>query len=49
MSTLKPITDQELTTLKGRTMIVTGGASGIGKATVLIAHSKTKLILSDAQ
>ena len=38
MSLLPEITETELGSLKGRTIVVTGGASGIGKAAILIAH-----------
>ncbi|TVY25649.1 Tropinone reductase-like [Lachnellula hyalina] len=38
MSLLPPVTSDELATLHAKTIIVTGGASGIGKATVTIAH-----------
>lgn len=40
MSILPPVTSDELATLHAKTIIVTGGASGIGKATVAIAHSE---------
>lgn len=40
MTTLHPIEEHELKTLAGKTIIVTGGASGIGRATVLLAHGK---------
>lgn len=33
------VTDEELSTLKGKTIIITGGASGIGRAAVNLAHS----------
>jgi len=39
MSLLPELTETELRTLKSRTVIVTGGASGIGRAAVLIAHA----------
>lgn len=32
--------DSEFEALKGKTIIVTGGASGIGRAAVQIAHSE---------
>ncbi|KAK6066669.1 hypothetical protein SCUP234_11978 [Seiridium cupressi] len=38
MSLQEKVTDQELATLKGKTIIVTGGASGIGKAAAALAH-----------
>ncbi|KAB5563491.1 hypothetical protein GE09DRAFT_1275724 [Coniochaeta sp. 2T2.1] len=39
MSVLQKVTDQELLKLKGKTIIITGGASGIGKSAVNIAHA----------
>lgn len=35
--------DAEFEALKGKTIIVTGGASGIGRAAVKIAHSESGL------
>lgn len=32
------VTDEELSMLKGKTIIITGGASGIGRAAVNLAH-----------
>lgn len=38
MALLADLTATELNSLKGRTVIITGGASGIGQAAVRIAH-----------
>jgi len=38
MAVLAELTDQELSRLKGKTVIITGGASGIGRAAAHIAH-----------
>lgn len=38
MSLLEKVTDEELLKLKGRTVMITGGASGIGKSAVNLAH-----------
>jgi hypothetical protein len=43
MSKLPDLTEQELNSLQGRTVIITGGASGIGHAAVLIAHGNSLL------
>lgn len=40
MSLLPEISTSELATLSGKTIIITGGASGIGRATAIIAHGK---------
>lgn len=40
MSILPPLSASELSTLKGRTILITGGASGIGRAAVGLSHSK---------
>jgi len=39
MSLLPDLTEAELDTLKGKSVIVTGGASGIGKACIKLAHA----------
>jgi NAD(P)-dependent dehydrogenase (short-subunit alcohol dehydrogenase family) len=41
MSFQPPLTEEELETLAGRTIVITGGASGIGKAAILEAHRTT--------
>jgi len=39
MSRLDDVTDEELAAaLKGKTIIITGGADGIGKSAALLAH-----------
>ncbi|CAK7207035.1 hypothetical protein SEUCBS139899_009843 [Sporothrix eucalyptigena] len=38
MTLLKRVADEELATLSGKTIIITGGASGIGKAAAKIAY-----------
>lgn len=45
MTALNEISDKELESLHGKSIIVTGGASGIGKAVVLIAHGMIKYSL----
>ena len=39
MSLQQPVSAEELASLNGRTILVTGGASGIGRALVYLAHS----------
>ncbi|KAK1765136.1 hypothetical protein QBC33DRAFT_516912 [Phialemonium atrogriseum] len=39
MALLERVTDQELLKLKGKTVIITGAASGIGKSAALLAHA----------
>lgn len=39
------VKDSELEALRGRTILIIGAASGIGRATVLLAHRKTSLPL----
>jgi NADPH:quinone reductase-like Zn-dependent oxidoreductase len=38
MARLDDVTDEELSKLQGKTVIITGGASGIGKAATVLAH-----------
>ena len=46
MSLLPDLSDKELDSLKGRTIIITGGASGIGRAAVRLAHSRVPRLAS---
>lgn len=43
MSVLQAVTEEELASLSGKTVIITGGASGIGRAAVHLAHGKGDL------
>lgn len=45
MTTVKPLLPAELESLKGRTLVVTGGASGMGKQVSLLAHGKQESIM----
>lgn len=38
MALLSKVTDKELASLKGKTIIITGGGSGIGKAAAELAY-----------
>ncbi len=40
MSTQWPVSEKELQSLAGRTLLVTGGASGIGRALVNLARGE---------
>jgi len=39
------VKDSELESLRGKTILIIGAATGIGRATVLLAHSKDSLPL----
>jgi NADPH:quinone reductase-like Zn-dependent oxidoreductase len=38
MALLERVNDQELSKLKGKSIIITGGAGGIGKSAACLAH-----------
>lgn len=50
MTLLRDLSDAELSTLKDRTIIITGGASGIGAAACTLAHAHgAKVVIADVQ
>ncbi|KAK3312727.1 hypothetical protein B0H66DRAFT_631481 [Apodospora peruviana] len=48
MALLEKVSDQELTKLAGKSVIITGGASGIGKSAAVLAHAAgANVIIAD--
>ena len=47
--TMYELSDKDLATLSGKTVVVTGGATGIGRATVRLLHGLRILIPPSAE